>query len=69
MQDVLEPLYQFKPHVEGVLVESREGLTVMPVRRHKFTLVGTAPHPDAGQPTYLGAVSYTHLTLPTILRV
>jgi hypothetical protein len=22
--DVLEPLYQFKPHVEGVLVESKE---------------------------------------------
>ena len=56
MPDVLEPLYQFKPHVEGVLVETKEGLTVMPVSRHKFTLVSTAPHPDAGQPTYLGEI-------------
>lgn len=56
MPDVLEPLYQFKPHVDAVLTEDQGTLTMMPINRHKFTLVSTAPHPDAGQPTYLGEI-------------
>ena len=32
-------------------------------------LMGLAPEVDALLPYWLGAVSYTHLTLPTILRV
>ncbi len=56
MPDVLEPLYQFKPHVDAVLTEDQGTLTMMPINKHKFTLVSTAPHPDAGQPTYLGEI-------------
>jgi hypothetical protein len=49
-------IYRFKPEVECVLTERQGVLTVLEADRQRFTLVGTAPHPDGGQPTYLGEI-------------
>lgn len=54
--DAGPPIYKFKPHIECVLTERGGELTVLEAQQQKFTLVGTAPHPDMGQPTYLGEI-------------
>jgi hypothetical protein len=51
--DVLEPLYQFKPHVSWVTQEDGQGRTQMHFAgRRKFTIVGPATHPVSKEPTY-----------------
>ena len=56
MPDTIEPIYRFKPIVEAVLTESHGTLTMMPADGQKFTLAGVGPHPDQGQPTYIGEI-------------
>ncbi len=50
------PIYRFKPIVECVLTERQGVLTVLEADGQRFTLVGVSPHPDGGQPTYLGEI-------------
>lgn len=54
--DAGPPIYRFKPEVECVLTERQGVLTVLEADRQRFTLVGVSPHPDGGQPTYLGEI-------------